>query len=67
MDEQGQSKEIRHLKGCATSSQHHTGIGRHKAGPGCRERSHLIRGLVKGDTIFSPIVAEVEDLELLAV
>jgi len=27
----------------------------------------MIRGLVKNDTIFSPIVAVVEDLKLLAV
>ncbi len=31
------------------------------------ERAHMIRGLVKNDTIFSPIVAVGEDLKLLAV
>jgi len=67
LQEVSQSQEILHLKGCATSSQHDTGIRGHKARPGCWERPHMIRGLVKDDTIFSPIVAVVEDLELLPV
>jgi hypothetical protein len=27
----------------------------------------MVRGFVKGDTIFSPIVTVIEDLELLAI
>jgi hypothetical protein len=67
LEEVSQSQEILHLKGCATSSQHDTGIRRHKARPGCWEGPHLIRGLVKGDTVFTPIVAIIEDLKLLPV
>jgi hypothetical protein len=67
LKEMRQSQEILHLKGCATSSQHDTGIRRHKARPGCWERPHMIRGLVKGDAVFPPIVAIIEDLKLLPV
>jgi hypothetical protein len=65
LEEVSQSQKILHLKSCATGSQYDTGIGRYKTCPGCWERSHVVRGLVKGDTIFTPIVAIIEDLKLL--
>ena len=67
MEEVSESKEIRYPKDGTTLGKHHAGIRRHKARPGCRERPHLIRGLVKRDPIFPPIVAEVEKLKLLAI
>jgi len=67
LKEMSQSQKIPHLKGCAPSSQYDTGIRKHKARPGCRERPHMIRGLVKRDTVFAPIVAIIEDLKLLPV
>ncbi len=67
LDELGQSKEIRHLKGSAASRQHDTGLRRHQARPGCWQRPYTIWSLVKSDAIFTPIVAVVEDLKLLAV
>jgi len=67
LEEMGQSKEIPHLEGGAPSSQNNTGVWGHKTGPGCWECSHLIRGLVKRDAIFAPIVAVGEDLKLLPI
>ncbi|SRR6266567_1412329 len=67
LEEVSQSKEIRHPKDGTTLGKLPTSIRRHKARPGCRERPHTIRGLVKRDTIVPPIVAVVEDLKLLIV
>jgi len=67
LDELGQLQEICHAKGGATSSENHTGIRGSNAGPGCWQRSHMARGIVKGDPIFSPIVPVAEDLKLSAV
>jgi len=67
LEEVSQSKKIRHPKDGTTLGKHPTSIRRHKARPGCRERPHVIRSLVKGDTIFPPIVAIVEDFKLLPV
>jgi hypothetical protein len=66
-NELGKLQEICHAKGGATSRENHTGIKGSKAGPGCWQRSHVARGIVKGDPIFSPIVPVAEDLKLLAV
>ncbi len=67
LNELGKLQQIRHAKGGATGCKHHTGIRRSKARPGCWQRPHMIRSLVKGDTIFPPIVPVGEDLKLLAV
>ena len=67
MNELGKLEQIGHAKVGATSCQNHPGIRRSKAGPGCWQRSHVARGIVKGDPIFSPIVPVAEDLKLLAV
>jgi hypothetical protein len=67
LEEASESQEIRHPKDGTTIGKHHAGILRHKARPGCRERPHMIRSLVKRDTIFPPIVAVGEDFKLLAV
>jgi len=66
-DEQGKLQEICHAKGGSTGGKHHTGIKGSNAGPGCWQRSHVARGIVKGDPIFSPIVPVAEDLKLLAI
>jgi hypothetical protein len=66
-DELGKLQEICHAKGGSTRCQNHTRIRGSNAGPGCWQRSHVARGLVKGDPIFSPIVPVAEDLKLLAV
>ena len=66
-DELGKLQEICHAKGGATSCQNHTRIRGNNTGPGCWQRSHVARGIVKGDPIFSPIVPVAEDLKLLAV
>ena len=66
-NELGKLQEICHAKGGSTSCQNHTGIRGSNAGPGCWQRSHVARGIVKGDPIFSPIVPVAEDLKLLAV
>ncbi len=66
-DELSKLEQIRHAKGGATSCQHHTGIRGSQAGPGCWQRSHVARGIVKGDPIFSPIVPVAQELKLLAV
>jgi hypothetical protein len=66
-DELGKLQEICHAKGGSTSCQNHTGIRGSNAGPGCGQRSHVARDIVKGDPIFSPIVPAAEDLKLLAV
>jgi len=65
--ELGKLQQIRHAKGGSTGCQHHAGVRRSKAGPGCWQRPHVVSGVVKGDTIFSPIVPTGEDLKLLAV
>jgi hypothetical protein len=67
MNELGKLEQIGHAKVGATRCQNHTGIRRSKAGPGCQQRSHVARGLVKGDAIFSPIVPVAQDLKLLAI
>jgi len=66
-DELAKLQEICHAKGGATSGENHTGIRGSKARPGCWQRSHVARGIVKGDPIFSPIVPVAENLKLLAV
>ena len=66
-DKLAKLQEVGHAKGGATSCQNHTGIRGSKAGPGCWQRSHMARGIVKGDPIFSPIVPIAEDLKLLAI
>ncbi len=66
-DELGKLQEICHAKSDSTGCQNHTGIRGSNAGPGCWQRSHMARGIVKGDPIFSPIMAVAEDLKLLAV
>ena len=66
-NEQGKLEQISHAKGGPTGGKHHTGIKGSNAGPGCWQRSHVARGIVKGDPIFSPIVPVAEDLKLLAV
>lgn len=60
-------EEISHAKGRATSSEDDTGIRRNEAGPSRWECPDVLRGLVKGDPIFSPIVPVAEDLKLLTV
>jgi len=67
LDEFGQSQQISHPKGCSTSSHDHIRIRRSKAGPGRWQRPYTIWRFVKRDTIFTPIMAVVEDLELLAI
>ncbi len=66
-NEVGKLEQISHAKGGATGCKHHTGICRSKAGPGCWQCPHMIRSLVKGDTIFPPIVPVRENLKLLTV
>ena len=43
------------------------GIRRYQARPSCWQRPYAIWSLVKRDAIFTPIVAVVEDLKLLAI
>jgi len=66
-DELGKLQQIRHTKGGSTGSQDHIGVRRNNARPGCWQRPHMVSSLVKGDTIFSPIVPTGENLKLLAV
>ena len=66
-NEVGKLEQISHAKGGATGCKHHTGIRRSKARPGCWQRPHMIRSLVKGDPVFPPIVPVGEDLKLLTV
>ena len=66
-DELGKLQEICHAKGGSTSRKNHTGIRGSNAGPGCWERSHVARGIIKGDPIFSPIVPVAQELKLLAI
>ncbi len=63
----GKLQQISHTKVGATGCQDHTRIRGSKAGPGCWQRSHLIRSLVKRDAVFPPIVSVGEDLKLLPV
>ena len=67
LEQLGQSQQIPYPKDGSTGSKDHTGIGRGKAGPSRREDPHMIRSFVEADTIFSPTVAVIEDLKLLAV
>mgnify|MGYP001343560502 CR=1 FL=1 len=66
-DELRKLQEISDAKGGPTGGESDTGIRKSQAGPGCWQRSHLLRGLVKGHAIFSPIVTVGEDLKLLAI
>ncbi len=66
-NELGKLQQIPYPKGGATGGKDPTGIRRRKAGPCSRQYPHMISRLVKGDPIFSPTVAVVEDLKLLAV
>ena len=66
-NEQGKLEQISHAKGGLTGGKHHTGSKGSNAGPGCWQRSHVARGIIKGDPIFSPIMPVAEDLKLLAV
>ena len=66
-DEVGKLEQIGHAKGGATSCKYHTGIRGSKAGPGCWQHPDMLRGLVKRDAIFPPVVPVGEDLKLLAV
>jgi hypothetical protein len=67
LDELGQSQKISYPKGCSTSSQNHFWIRGSNAGPGRWERPHVVRRLVKRDTVFSPVVPVGEDLKLLPI
>ena len=67
LDELGQSQQIAHTKGGSTCSQDYLRPRRYQARPGCWERAYMIRGLVKNDSIFSPIMTVVENFKLLAV
>ena len=67
LNEAGKLEQIRHAKGRATSCKYHTGIRGSKAGPGRWQCSDMLRGLVKGDAIFPPVMSAGEDLKLLAV
>ncbi len=64
-DELGKLEQISHAKGGSTGGKDDTGIRGSKARPGCWQPSHVARGIVKGDAIFSPIVPVAEDLKLL--
>ena len=66
-DEVGKLEQIRHAKGGATGGEDDAGIRGSKAGPGRWQHPHMLRGLVKGDAIFPPVVPTGEDLKLLAV
>ncbi len=66
-NEVGKLQQIRHAEVGSTGCQDHTRIGRSKAGPGRWQRPHMIRSLVKRDTIFPPIVSVGQDLKLLAI
>jgi len=66
-NELGQRQQISHPKDCSPSGEDHTGVRGSKAGPGCWQRSHVARGIVKCDAIFPPIVSVGENLKLLAV
>ena len=63
----GKLQQIRHAKGSSTGGKDHIGGRSNHARPGCRQRPHMVSGVVNGDTIFSPIVSVGEDLKLLAV
>jgi hypothetical protein len=67
LDELGKLHQLSDAKGGSTGSKDDTGIRGSKARPGCWQRSHVARGIVKGDAIFSPVVPVGEDLKLLAV
>jgi len=60
-------QQIRHAKGSSTGGKHHIGRRRNNARPSGWQPSHVVRGIVKGDAIFSPIVSATQDLKLLAV
>jgi len=66
-DEVGELEQIRHAKGGTTGGEDHTGVRGSKAGPGSRQDPHMIRSLVEADPIFSPTMAVVENLKLLAI
>src|SRR6266516_3849630 len=66
-NEVGKLQQIRYAKGGSTSCKDHRGVRRNNARPGRWQPPHVIRSIVKGDTIFSPIVPAGEDLKLLAV
>jgi len=66
-DEVGKLEQIRHAKGGTTGGEDNTGVRESKAGPSSRQDPHMIRSLVKSDTIFSPTMAVVENLKLLAI
>ena len=66
-EEMSKLKQIRHAKGSATSGKHDAGIRGSQAGPGCWQCPDAIRGLVKGDAVFSPIVSVAEHFKLLTV
>jgi len=63
----GKVQQIGHAKGGSTSCNDHIGGRRNNAGPDGWQPSYMVRGIVKGDPIFSPIVSAAEDLKLLAV
>jgi hypothetical protein len=67
LDEMSKPKEICHTKGRATGCKLDAGVKWSQAGPGRRESPDMIRRLVKGDTIFSPIVPIAEHFKLLTV
>jgi len=67
LNEAGKLQQIRHAKGGATGGEDDAGIRGSKTGPGRWQRSDMLRGLVKGDAIFPPIVPVGEDLKLLAI
>jgi hypothetical protein len=64
-NELGKLQQISYAKGGSTGGQDHIGGRSTNACPGCRQRPHMVSGVVKGDPIFSPIVPVGEDLKLL--
>jgi hypothetical protein len=67
LNELGKLQQIRHAKGCATSSKYHTGIRGGEAGPSRWKCPDTIRSLVKCDPVFSPVVPVAENFKLLAI
>jgi hypothetical protein len=62
-----QLQEIRYPKGGSAGRKYDIGVGWRKTGPGRRQCSDMLGGIIEGDAILPPVMPVAQDLKLLAV
>jgi hypothetical protein len=67
LEQLGQLQEIRCTKSCLAGRKHDLRVWGMETGPGRRQRADMLRGIIEGDAILSPLMPVAQDLKLLTV